>query len=508
MEDKRIIIPGKVLDNKDPMMLGRIRVFPYTTEVEAQAYPEGWEENKKKWIWTKRDPFVFLPLIPYYVNQVPEVDEYVSIVYSTRQETKDANKFYIQGPITRPWNNVKEHYKSSEQMLSNGDYLKPADTIRDNITGEIKERYRGLYPEPGDNALIGRGTTDLILKKNDVLIRAGKYITTEGDQLPTPYTNRSFVQLSNYDLSIVDDGTEEIIINTFDDLYVKYYLEWVIGNINTTGQTIDGYVRLNSVIEDDTTKSSTFEIENPTGSVSQTFPLPGSQIIFTGYTNQQVIDLVNQYLKGLNEGWVNIPNLNFSYPAGGGRLTNQFPFFFGPNPATYGLRKNDDPVIFSNFTDIFENVKFNPVSNYSGVGIMWNKNTVGPQTTETTEEIKKIKYLQSPVTYGVIGGDFLYLLSHNSQKPSSNKIDLKDTLYGIGQEQFVNTIKPNTSSMVRGEELIDLLSKIVGFLTSHTHPFPGLPPIQEPANSITVSQIETLLNNAQNTILNQNIRIN
>ena len=261
--------------------------------------------------------------------------------------------------------------------------------------------------------------------------------------------------------------------------------------------------------EDVTTKSSNFEIENLGGSILQTVPLPGSQIIFTGYTDQQVIDLINQYIKGLNSGWVNFPNLNFSYPAGGvGRFTNQFPFFFGPNPSTYQLRKSDNPVIFSNFTDIFENVKFNPVSNYAGYGIMWNKDTVGPQTTETTEEIEKIKYLQSPVTYGVMGGDFLYLLSHNSQKPSSNKIDLKDTLYGIGQEEFVNTIKPNTSSMVRGEELIDLLEKIVTFLTTHTHPFPGLPPIQEPAGTITVTQLDTLINNAQNTILNQNIRIN
>lgn len=510
MQDKRIIIPGVVRDNKDPMMLGRIRVFPYTTEIETQSYPEGWEENKKDWIWTKRDPFVFLPLMPYYVNQVPEVDEYVNIVYATRQETKDANKFYIQGPITRPWNNVKENYKSSEQMLASGDYLKSADTIRDNITGEVKERYRGLYPEPGDNALISRGTTDLILKKNDVLLRAGKYITTEGNQIPTPYTNRSFVQLSNYDLSIVDDGTDEVTVTTFDDLYIKYYIEWSINNIDITGQTIDGYVRLNTVKEDETTKSSTFEIENSTGSVSQTFPLPGSQIIFTGYTDQQVIDLINQYIKGLNNGWINIPDLGFSYPAGGGigRFTNQFPFFFGPNPTTYQLRKSNDPVIFSNFTDIFENVKFNPVSNYAGYGIMWNKDTVGPQTTETTEEIQKIKYLQSPVTYGVMGGDFLYLLSHNSQKPSSNKIDLKDTLYGITQEQFVERIKPNTSSMVRGEELIELMNKIINFLEGHVHPFPGYKPIPITESKVSITEIQTLINNAQNTILNQNIRIN
>jgi len=508
MVDKRIMIPGKVLDNKDPLMLGRIRVLPYKTENELQAYPEGWEENKKNLIWTKVDPFVTLPLLPYYVNQIPEVDEYVNIIYSTREETKDANKFYVQGPITRPWNNVRENYKNSEQMLASGDYLKQVDDIRDKQSGEIKSQYKGLYPEPGDNALISRGTTDFILKKNDVLIRAGKYTLNNENQIPKPYTNRSFVQLSNYDLTIVDDGTEDVTISTFDDRYVKLYLEWSITNINLTGQTIDGYVRLNSVKETPETLTATFDLSS--GSTTNTDPIPGSRFEFTGYSQQEVIDIVNQYIKGVNNGWVNFPNLNFSYPAGGGaaNLVGQFPFVFGPSPTTNQLRNSDDPEIFSFITNIYNNVKFNPADSYFGFGLLWNKDTVGPQASDTTQTINKIKYNQTPVTYGVMGGDFLYMLSHNSQKPSSNKIDLKDTLYGITQEEFVNKIKPNTSSMVRGEELIDLISKIVEFLTNHVHPFPGIQPIQEPNNGVKVSDITTLLNNAQNTILNQNIRIN
>ena len=511
MEDKRIIIPGKVLDNKDPLMLGRIRVFPYTTEVEAQAYPEGWEENKKNWLWTKLDPFVFLPLMPYYINQVPEVDEYVNIFYATRQQTKDANKFYIQGPITRPWNNVREKYDSAQQMLSNGDYLKQADDIRDKQTGDVKSRYKGLYPEPGDNAFISRGSTDLILKKDDVLIRAGKYVKSGGNDIPTPFTNRSFIQLSNYDLTLTDDGTEDVTTLKFDDKFVKIFLEWSINVTSTiSGVLIDGYVRLNSVKESENTKVTTFDVSNPTGSTSNTEPIPGSRYDFTGFTKQEVINLVNQFIKGLNDGWINIPNLGFSYPAGGGagRIVGQFPFIFGPNPTTYALRNSDNPDIFSTITEIYNNIKFNPVDSYAGLGVMWDLGTVGPRTSESTETIKKVKYLQTPTTYSVMGGDFLYMLSHNSQKPSSNKIDLKDTLYGISQEEFVNKIKPNTSSMVRGEELLELISKIVEFLTSHVHPFPGILPIQEPNNGVKVSDITTLLNNAQNTILNQNIRIN
>jgi len=61
--------------------------------------------------------------------------------------------------------------------------------------------------------------------------------------------------------------------------------------------------------------------------------------------------------------------------------------------------------------------------------------------------------------------------------------------------------------MVRGEELIELIRLIVKFLSQHTHNI-NEPPIQEPKDTVTVSQIETALNNAQNTILNQNIRIN
>jgi hypothetical protein len=61
--------------------------------------------------------------------------------------------------------------------------------------------------------------------------------------------------------------------------------------------------------------------------------------------------------------------------------------------------------------------------------------------------------------------------------------------------------------MVRGEELINLIKLIVTFLSEHTHNINDAP-IQEPTNTVTISQITTELNNAQNTILNQNIRIN
>ena len=62
--------------------------------------------------------------------------------------------------------------------------------------------------------------------------------------------------------------------------------------------------------------------------------------------------------------------------------------------------------------------------------------------------------------------------------------------------------------MVRGEELMKLVGLIVNFLTSHVHPYPGLPPVTVAQDGTRVDDILSELQQAYDKILNQNIRIN
>jgi hypothetical protein len=62
--------------------------------------------------------------------------------------------------------------------------------------------------------------------------------------------------------------------------------------------------------------------------------------------------------------------------------------------------------------------------------------------------------------------------------------------------------------MVRGEELLELLNVIVKFLISHTHAYPGMPPISITQEGTSTSDILTQMQEAYTNILNANLRIN
>jgi hypothetical protein len=157
----------------------------------------------------------------------------------------------------------------------------------------------------------------------------------------------------------------------------------------------------------------------------------------------------------------------------------------------------------------FKRVKLLPSNKQFGSVLVWQKNIIGEQLTLVKEEGRDPVFKVNPVSYGTLGGDFVYLLSHKTDIPSKSKINLqpKETLYGIDQPYFTDVILPNTDPMVRGNELMKLLKLIVDFLGSHVHNI-NKAPIPIGTDGTKLEEIRKILQDADNSILNQNIRIN
>ena len=102
----------------------------------------------------------------------------------------------------------------------------------------------------------------------------------------------------------------------------------------------------------------------------------------------------------------------------------------------------------------------------------------------------------------------MFLLSHESQIPGKDKVDLSNTVYGIDQTKVINEIFPNTSSMVRGEELLELIGLIVSFCTTHVHPYPLMPPSSTSLDGTSIDSLLIKMQEAYTKVINENIRIN
>jgi hypothetical protein len=518
MSELNVIFQGFVINNQDPLMLGRIRAVPIN-QTESALLPQDW--NPEKDIWTQKDPLIFLPLLPYYVSQVPRVDEYIHIFYYNTSQVVDNTKFYIQGPITRPQNNFFENWHNSESMLATGPFLKQANNIKDPLTFEIKGDAKGIYPEPGDNAILGRGTSDIIVKENEVLIRAGKNVPTQtaNFNIPTPKQNRSFLQLSSYPKELQKNPPVTKELEVQKTLLVKNLVEWQITSaITTTALTInntvtaytvyDGFVSLYSLIPNEEVKTSNIQMN------SYLEPYKGSELYTINFSSLTLYDgskLINQFITGVNKGKITIDGYP-QYPYNtDGKLENQFPFYFRPTRNNVEKLSSSGTTSFNMVNDFFKRIKLLPSDVLFGSVLVWSQNRVGQQLSRQEVTLQETIYKSNSVSYGALTSDILYLLSHKSQIPSRQKINLlpKETLYGMSQQYFIDNVSPNTEPMVRGYQLMELLNQMVEFMMGHVHNINEAPiPVTKAEGGVDIRKIKALVNNADQTILNQYIRIN
>ncbi len=517
---RRVLYGGTVKDVKDPLNSGRIRVVPdppINVPQVLQAY-ENLKDSKGNSIlddtsqdvnesskFTDNDPFVFLPLLPLNLNITPSVGEYVHIIYMDYDNNpQKRNQFYIPSFKASPMNLNKEVSLVTKSLLGEGmNFSKPLEIK--NKTGEFKSNLsKGVFAELEDVGIYSKGRSDIILKDNEILIRSAKTKKLDQIQLPEVNDKRSFLQLSNFDLSTQKQQpftkTSIVPVKSFVSKLIEYDIE----NIETQYDAFTGNIKIYGLPNIPITEVSKFN-ENTT--IPASFSTPIFNYSFYALPLSSVTSLINGVIKGLDSGKVDISGTTYEQPSD----SSQFPFYFRPS-------KNIDNYIntLSNYdSGIAANAKLNLTALRTGVmflgsiglngsGLVSSKGIMGLPFKQVKQTLQTNSTEVGNSGYSILGSDYVYLLSHNTVIDGKQKVDIgKTTVYGINEKELSTSIKANTEGLVRGSSLKELLNAIVNFLISHGHPYHQLPPIPQGVEEITkqMAQFDT-------KIINQNIRIN
>ena len=141
LQGSRNIYYGTVIDNNDPLMFGRIRVHPEGEVFESMENSNSdFKKNSSSTLdgkWGKKDPLIFLPLLPYYINQVPQKDERVLIIYYNNNM---ADSEIISYPT------IDEEFKRSNHATNAKGLTQEEIEKRDIETAEMMKLYPKINP--------------------------------------------------------------------------------------------------------------------------------------------------------------------------------------------------------------------------------------------------------------------------------------------------------------------------------------------------------------------------
>lgn len=492
---------AKVIDNQDPLNLGRVRAASLTLDNEAiRKAPEDF--NPVKDAWSEKDPFIYNSLLPLYVWAVPKNEELIQIYYHDSTDSTFLNAYYIQGPFSRIQNIKLENYLQSQKYGDiRGIRQRTANFVRD-VDGNYKNPDPdGVFPDPGDVGIMGRGTTDVICRENDVLLRAGKYVgELIGDKDPIGNKNRAFIQLSKFDYSQVKNSQQTFFEVKKNNLQVKFLIEYNISTPENVLNLFKGTCRIYRLLPNKNTLSDNIKVDSNLDDFK--YILASEEFDLVGIEN--VVKFINDFIQTCNKKNKTKNGVELFSP-----LEEKFPIYFRPTIFNYNLMtSNGNDVAKRNLTSIFDQIKLNKNDNKGGYGLIYERDKVGTPIDFIKKVVNSFNTTSVPQTYAAMGGNKVYLLSQYSQIPGKEKINFSNSLYGFNEIQFSQSIEPNTSSMVRGEELMELLNYIIRFLTTHTHSFPGRAPTSVTEDGSSIENLTTLWRESYSKVLNQYIRLN
>lgn len=139
------------------------------------------------------------PLLPKMFHITPKVGETV-MIFVPDAKNPQMDRVFMGPIISQPQYEFKDnHFFTSRAMLDTGitQPLGAPSNIPENL---------GVHPDREDVAIQGRLNSDIIFKPNEVLIRAGKFVTTDKNEDIKKFNkdNPAYIQLK-HDV-IIKDG--------------------------------------------------------------------------------------------------------------------------------------------------------------------------------------------------------------------------------------------------------------------------------------------------------------
>tara|TARA_R110002051_G_scaffold323438_3_gene417048 strand:- start:1860 stop:3566 length:1707 start_codon:yes stop_codon:yes gene_type:complete len=496
--------------------------------------------------WTKFDPYVTHPMLPLFINQIPKPDEALQIIL-LNPDNHFENKFYIGPLISSPQELDYQNYATGRKGTSKGTRVKGPKNITQSASSSK------VFPSPQHIAIEGRNNNDIILagQKNEsgeVVIRAGKFTKNKKEpDFPLNNPQVTILQLTNYSTALsLEDKTIKDVEKVVDK--IKYLVEYDVYGEDSPAwleTNLTGEINLYQIAPDGTEwvgnkGPTTNDLEvntpfNPNGN-----PTPDKIVATLKFGNQSVsgtTSLINRFLietgalenqsllsppaeegsGGLQQSWYQksgplITTGDVGEPAPTNQPLDLYPFYFRPSYKlfSYSTRGEDEKKRIS--TDIVNKIKIKGVDSKFGSGFLVSRNEPQPEPKEIEKTISS-KVEDADKRQGIINAmsNKILLYSYDSSIPGKNadnpnnvnsNVPESGQNVGIDQENLIKMNENETEPLVRGDQLVKLLGKMVDFLEKHQHGNAGT----AAKNPALTKEIRYLFD--KKDFLNKNIRIN
>ena len=157
-------------------------------------------------------PWAF-PLLPKHLSTIPKVGEVVW-VFILGKKSQHANRLYI-GPIISQLDKLNEDRFTASTALrpfTFGQLTAGVPVLTDQTTNNIIPELIGVFPKSDEISIQGRYNTDITQKKNEIVIRAGKFEASESNVYKIAFNSKTqaFIQIKN-DVSYPSSNDSETV---------------------------------------------------------------------------------------------------------------------------------------------------------------------------------------------------------------------------------------------------------------------------------------------------------